>query len=72
MGLYQDSGGTNDDRVLEARKLLDIIAGGDQDQLSPWEIGFVESISDQVNGFEPRITAKQVFKLKDVKDKVIR
>lgn len=70
MALFQQSGGTGNDRLNEARKLIEIIEAGDSEKLSGWEVNFVESVSDQVErGRE--ISAKQIFKLRDIKDKIL-
>jgi hypothetical protein len=54
----------------EAQRLLDIINGEDTDDLTPWEQDFLESIDGKLaHGWN--ITEKQLFKLRDIKDKLL-
>jgi hypothetical protein len=63
--LIQDSGGDNDSRVTEAQKLLDIIAGF-QEQLTAKEQQFVEQMDSCIF-----CSPKQLFWLRDIKDKYL-
>jgi hypothetical protein len=70
MALRNESGGDNDSRVSEARELMKIIED-EAEKLSGRETQFVESIADQLTFATPSISAKQIFWLRDIKDKVV-
>jgi len=71
MALFNESGAENDSRVAEARQLLKIIEDGSA-ELSSWEEGFIASISEQLDYDMPTISTRQIFKLRDIKDRAIR
>jgi hypothetical protein len=59
--LFQDSGGTNEDRVKESNELLKRIAEV-HDNLNPNELNFVESLYTRNTYVSP----KQIFWLRDI------
>jgi len=64
-GLFQDSGSTSDSRRAEADKLLNLIQDFSE-QLTPKEAAFIESITDS-----EMVSTKQLFWLRDIKDKYL-
>jgi len=64
-GLFQDSGSTPDSRRAEADKLLAIIEDFSE-QLTPKEASFVEQVWSA-----DFISPKQLFWLRDIKDKYL-
>lgn len=60
------------ERYHEAIKLLEIIEEY-KDKLGEWEYGFCKSIYENTMkwGAATKISQKQLFKLRDIKDKVI-
>jgi hypothetical protein len=61
----QQTGGTNDERVTEAHKLIEIISGF-QEQLTSKESDFVEKMDGCTF-----CSGKQLFWLRDIKDKYL-
>jgi hypothetical protein len=70
MALRNESGEDNDSRVAEARDIMRIVED-ETEKLSGRETQFVESIADQLTFAVPSISAKQIFWLRDIKDKVV-
>ena len=51
----------------EAQRLLAVISDADFDDLTEWEQGFIESITERLKqGW--RVTEKQLYKLRDITD----
>ncbi len=71
-GLGQETGGTPDERLAEAKRLLEII-GDHLEQLSPKEQGFVEDMQGRIEeyGNSAIVSGKQLFWLRDIKDGII-
>ena len=64
-GLFQESGQTPDSTRVEADKLLAIIEDFSE-QLTPKEASFVEQMGDAET-----VSPKQLFWLRDIKDKYL-
>jgi hypothetical protein len=60
------------ERSIEARNLLDIIMEHEA-ELNSQELGFVESLSDRMDRYleDTNISDKQLFWLRDIKDKYL-
>ncbi len=67
------SGGDEIDRAREAKELMTIIEGESTDQLNNVELQFIERMHDafQQYGERARVSVKQLFWLRDIKDKLI-
>jgi hypothetical protein len=59
-----------DDRVREARKILDAL-GDVEHILNSKELGFFESMVDRLDGAEPRVSEKQIFWLRDIYERCV-
>lgn len=64
--LARESGGSADDRLSEARRILKILESFSSDELTVSEAKFIEDISDAES-----VTTKQLFWLRDIKDKYL-
>ncbi len=71
--MFDESGGSNKERVDEAKRLLRIIGACDYDELSDKDRSFVESIENSLECYaeNTRISPKQLFYLRDIKDRRI-
>jgi hypothetical protein len=69
--LFQESGGDNSDRLEEAKKLLAMGLTENLEQMSEKERKFVEDTITRIDdyGIEALVSAKQLFWLRDLKDK---
>ena len=65
--LFQDSGGDNGSRIIEAKKLLNRVAAKSTD-MTDWERNFCLNIRYLAEK-NSTITAKQIFTLRDIADK---
>jgi hypothetical protein len=66
MTLFQESGGTAEDRRSEADKLIEMSMPF-AENMSPWEQNFLNDLSDG----RP-ISPRMIFKLRDIADKYAR
>lgn len=71
--MFDESGGTEQSRREESRKLIDIVMDVDPDKFSQSEIDFIHSMHNSLRtyGDKARITPKQLFWLRDIKDRCI-
>lgn len=70
--LTTESGGDHRQRAMEAEKLLELI-GEDTDQLAPNEQKFVADLKERFEryGLQTTVSTKQLFWLRDIKDRLI-
>lgn len=68
--LFQESGGSNQDRIDEAQKLIDRLYDTyNNGELTNNESQFVESIESRLQQNNPYISPKQIFWLRDIASK---
>jgi len=69
--MHDESGGTEDQRREEARKLIDIIKSNAPDRFANKDIEFVHSMERRLEMYGDRtfISPKQLFYLRDIKDR---
>lgn len=69
--LFGESGGDNNDRLEEAKKLLAMGLSDNLEQMSAKERQFVEATIARIDdyGDEALISPKQIFWLRDLRDK---
>ena len=70
-GLGQQTGGDANSRLNEARKLLKIIEASPCANLDDWERAFLESQRTWVLEMGNAPSGKVIFKLRDLRDKVL-
>ena len=71
--MFDTSGGSEQDRRDEARRLIEIITTSDVEHFSQKEIDFIHDLEDRFDRFgeNAKISPKQLFWLRDLKDKAI-
>jgi hypothetical protein len=65
MSLFTESGGTLKSRIDEARRIA-LLLCNNLDEMTPWEQHFIEEMSTCTS-----CSPKQIFKLRDIKDKYL-
>jgi phage shock protein A len=70
--LFQESGGSPESRTNEAEKLLEMLEGRDE-AMAPNEQKFVTDLRERFEkyGAKTMVSPKQVFWLRDIKDRMI-
>lgn len=75
VSMGQDTGGTQEDRNVEANKLMAMMNLGRErwrDYLTVWELGFMTDMYNRwMDGGIAPVSGKQLFRLRDIKDKLI-
>ena len=73
MPLFQESGGSEQDRTNEAIHIWKIIQDLDHSDLSDKDAKFIDELRDRLHtyGASTHISPKQLFWLRDIKDKLL-
>lgn len=68
--LYQESGGSDNDRANEAMRILEMLTDTEEIQMNEKERGFVQQLRERVEkyGAKTMVSPKQLFWLRDIKE----